>query len=58
LGIIQQTYISFTTINHHKVKVLVKYGFWQPIEFDNATKLVCFGYDSTFLHVVKVGAIA
>jgi hypothetical protein len=34
---------------------LVKFGIFEPIEFDNVTILICFGYDRAFLEVTKVG---
>jgi len=37
--------------------VIDELGFCQPIEFDIATSLLCFGYDPTILQVVGVGAL-
>jgi hypothetical protein len=41
--VIQCTYTSFTSIAHFGAWVLVEFGFFQAIEFDNLS--ICFGYD-------------
>ncbi len=38
--------------------LLMEFGFCQPIEFDNVTYSICFGYDQTRLQMVGVNAIA
>jgi hypothetical protein len=53
--IIQCTYTSFVTITHHGAWILVKFGIFEPIEFDNVTILISFGYDRTFFEVTKIG---
>jgi hypothetical protein len=57
MGIIECTYTSFATIAHDGTWVSMEFEFCQSIEFDSATWPICFGYDQTFLDMVKIGAI-
>ncbi len=59
MGIIQCTYNLFITIAHHWAWLSMKFGFFQPIKFDDITYLICFGcVNWTFFELTKVDVIA
>jgi hypothetical protein len=58
MNIVQHTNTLAIVLTDYGVRLLMELGFCWPIKFDTVTYLLCFGYDQTFLQMVKVGALA
>lgn len=57
VDVLHYTYTSYIVIAHHGVWLLVKFGFWWPIEFDSVTNqcvLIMIKHFSKWLKLVPL----